>query len=152
MWIPNPPRLCRLQACRGQVDSWVAPYMALALGRLARAEKRVLRDALVCVVANALHYNPALALSSLVSAGALPTFFAGWLGMVQAAKPSGKPKHFRRMHDKKVRSTRHAWGARVYWWARHTSSHCSQHCRWCSTSVSNTARNCRCVRWACCPC
>jgi len=91
-----------LQACRGQVDSWVAPYIQLALARLARAERRVLRDALVCVVANALHYNPTLALSALAAAGALPTFFAGWLGMVQAAKPSGKLQHFRRMHDKKV--------------------------------------------------
>lgn len=91
------------QACRGKVDAWIAPYIQLALTRLARTEKRALRDALVCVVANALYYNPALGLSVLQSTGALASFFGTWMGMVQAAKSSGKPQHFRRMHDKKVR-------------------------------------------------
>lgn len=91
-----------MQACRGKVDAWIAPYIQLALTRLARTEKRALRDALVCVVANALYYNPALGLSVLQSTGALASFFGTWMGMVQAAKSSGKPQHFRRMHDKKV--------------------------------------------------
>jgi hypothetical protein len=54
-----------LQSCRGRVDACVAPYTALALGRLASAETAKLRDALLLVVANALYYNPALALQAL---------------------------------------------------------------------------------------
>lgn len=39
--------------------------MGLALQRLGRTENRTLTDALVGVVANALYYNPALALGAL---------------------------------------------------------------------------------------
>jgi hypothetical protein len=58
-----------LQNCRGRVDQCVAPYVALALARLPRAESANLRDALVVVVANALYYSPALALQALQQVG-----------------------------------------------------------------------------------
>lgn len=58
-----------------QVDAWVPQYIAVCLTRLVRTERRVLKDALVCTVANALYYNPVLALNALVSAGALGQFF-----------------------------------------------------------------------------
>jgi hypothetical protein len=80
----------------------VAPYIELALRRLNTAESRALREALVLVVAGALYYNPALALAALEQLGATASFFTTWFNMIMAAKPSGLPKHFRRLQDKKV--------------------------------------------------
>ncbi|EFJ51590.1 hypothetical protein VOLCADRAFT_79706 [Volvox carteri f. nagariensis] len=91
-----------LQNCRGRVDPWVGPYLQLALGKLQTATNRTLKDALVLVVANALYYNAALALSVLVQMGVVGQFFTAWFAAIFANKKSGKPKHFRRMHDKKV--------------------------------------------------
>ncbi len=56
-------------------------------------------------MANAVIYNPGLALAALAQQGpgAVAAFCAAWFGMIFASKPSGKPKHFRRMHDKKAR-------------------------------------------------
>lgn len=64
------------------------------------------------IVANALYYNPVLALGALGSMGAVGPFFGAWFTAIFDNKKSGKPKHFRRMHDKKVR---HVYG----WCARH---------------------------------
>lgn len=50
------------QVCRRHVDRWIEPYIGLAMQKLAIAENSRLRDALVGVVANAIYYNPALAL------------------------------------------------------------------------------------------
>ncbi|GLC37117.1 hypothetical protein PLESTB_000981600 [Pleodorina starrii] len=91
-----------LQNCRGRVDAWVAPYLQLALGKLQTATNRTLKDTLVLVVANALYYNAALTLGILSQMGAVGSFFSGWFAAIFAVKKSGKPKHFRRMHDKKV--------------------------------------------------
>ena len=54
------------------------------------------------VVADALYYNAPLTLSTLQSQGALTTFLGLWFSLIFASKKSGKGKHFRRMHDKKV--------------------------------------------------
>lgn len=54
------------------------------------------------VVANALYYNASLALSVLSQMGVVGSFFSTWFAAIFANKKSGKPKHFRRMHDKKV--------------------------------------------------
>ena len=54
------------------------------------------------VVADALYYNAPLAVAALAQQGALTSFLGLWFGMIFAAKKSGKGKHFRRMHDKKV--------------------------------------------------
>ncbi|KAG1660790.1 hypothetical protein FOA52_011331 [Chlamydomonas sp. UWO 241] len=93
-----------LQVCRGQVDQWVGPYLQLTLGKLATVENRTLKDTLVCTAANALYYNAPLALGLLgqQAPGAVAQFFGLWFSMIFANKKSGKPKHFRRMHDKKV--------------------------------------------------
>ncbi|GIM12546.1 hypothetical protein Vretimale_15865 [Volvox reticuliferus] len=60
------------------------------------------QDTLIMVVANALYYNATLTLGLLVQMGVVGQFFAAWFASIFANKKSGKPKHFRRMHDKKV--------------------------------------------------
>ncbi|KAG2439798.1 hypothetical protein HYH02_010433 [Chlamydomonas schloesseri] len=91
-----------LQNCRGRVDEWVGPYLQLALGKLNTATNRTLKDTLVLVVANALYYNAPLALSALAALGVTGQFFGAWFTAIFAVKKSGKPRHFRRQHDKKV--------------------------------------------------
>ncbi|GIL84239.1 hypothetical protein Vretimale_15865 [Volvox reticuliferus] len=91
-----------LQNCRGRVDEWVGPYLQLALNKLQTATNRTLKDTLIMVVANALYYNATLTLGLLVQMGVVGQFFAAWFASIFANKKSGKPKHFRRMHDKKV--------------------------------------------------
>jgi hypothetical protein len=51
------------------VDGYIAPYVALCMSRLPRAEARVLKDALVVVIADALYYNAPLTLKALADAG-----------------------------------------------------------------------------------
>jgi hypothetical protein len=62
------------------------------------------QDMLVVVVANMLYYNaPATLVTLQQTPGALPSFFGLWMQMIFATRAgSTKPKHFRRMHDKKV--------------------------------------------------
>ena len=60
------------------------------------------QDTLLVVIANALYYNAPLALQALQQQGATQSLFGLWFSMIFASKKSGKPKHFRRMHDKKV--------------------------------------------------
>ena len=119
---------CQTQVCRGRVDHYVGPILQLVLSKLGSAKKRTLKvsarpprpprgcqcrifmfvlrcvrqDALVMVVADALYYNAPLTLSLLQSQGALASFLGLWFGLIFASKKSGKGKHFRRMHDKKV--------------------------------------------------
>ncbi|MEW5303971.1 MAG: hypothetical protein WDW36_006614 [Sanguina aurantia] len=93
-----------LQNCRGLVDSSVEPYLVLAITKLGLAETAVLKDALMLVVADALHYNAPLALRALASTplGVAQTF-AGWFSLIFAnSLGSGRPKHFKRVQDKKV--------------------------------------------------
>lgn len=92
-----------LQNCRGRVDACLGPYLQLVLGRLQGAQDVFFKDQLVCVVANALHYNAVATMGELQRMGALVPFFGGWYAMVMASLRSGKPRHFRRMYDKKVR-------------------------------------------------
>uniref|UniRef100_A0A7R9YU85 Importin N-terminal domain-containing protein n=1 Tax=Chlamydomonas euryale TaxID=1486919 RepID=A0A7R9YU85_9CHLO len=91
-----------LQACRGQVDACVGPYLQLVLAKLPSTESRSLKDMLVLVVANALYYNAPLAMAMLSQQGAVGQFFTAWFGLIFVSRKSGKPGHFRRMHDKKV--------------------------------------------------
>lgn len=67
-----------LQCCQGRVDQWIQPYLSLCLQRLATAEKRILKDALIAVVANALYYNAALTLAVLQSMNATQQLLASW--------------------------------------------------------------------------
>lgn len=91
-----------LQNCRGRVDEWVTPYIQLAVTRLRRTKKFYLKDLLVGVVANALYYNPSLALKALQEMNAVGEIFHIWLQMLYAAHKNGKAIHFKREHDKKV--------------------------------------------------
>lgn len=46
-----------LQNCRGAVDKWVAPYLALATGKLATATNRTLRVSAAGGEPRALHHH-----------------------------------------------------------------------------------------------
>jgi hypothetical protein len=86
------------------VDVWVPQYVNLAVQRLAKPTvSRKLADALMCVVAGACYYAPRLALAALEAAGGTQRFFSGWFTAIMAKKPNGKPKHFKRLQDKKAR-------------------------------------------------
>ncbi len=91
-----------LQNCTGRVDPYLAPYLQLTLTRLQTAQDVFFKDQLVCVVANALYYNAPATMGELQRMGVLVPFFGGWYTMVMASVKSGKPRHFRRMYDKKV--------------------------------------------------
>lgn len=60
------------------------------LRRLPTAERNLLKDQLVNVVANALYYNPALALQQLQAQGRTQSFFATWFQV----PPSPTPDRF----------------------------------------------------------
>jgi hypothetical protein len=76
-----------LQHCKGAVDVWVEPYVHLALDRLSSKQcSRSLRDELVLLVANALIYNAALALTAIQKVGATAVFFGSWFQMIFARR------------------------------------------------------------------
>lgn len=117
--------------CRGQVDKWAEPYLLLALQKLEKAEASEpghtfgrmppswlypcppsrlsplqspsLQDYLINVVALLLQYNPLLTLQILQRHGVLTQVLTKWFAMIFATKSkTNKPKHFRRIHDRKV--------------------------------------------------
>ncbi|BDA47636.1 Importin-7 [Coccomyxa sp. Obi] len=102
--IGSAPRLMEIimQNCRGRVDHCIGQYIALALNRLPTAGRNLLKDQLVNVVANALYYNPVLALQQLQAQGRTQAFFTTWFQMIFAVRKAGGAKHFRRQYDKKV--------------------------------------------------
>jgi importin-7 len=104
--LSAPRLLCVvLQNCRGQVDAWVDPYLALVVTRLAKTERRSLKDELLVVVANALHYNPLLALQALQRLGAVGLVFSQWFAMIFARRRGGKspkPDSFRLLSHKRA--------------------------------------------------
>lgn len=101
--FPAPKLLeCVLTNCRGRVDDFVAPYLAVVLERLAVVELTYLKDLLVQVLANCLYYNPVLTLNVLTKNGRTTAALGSWFTMLSARGSSGKRKHHRREHDKKV--------------------------------------------------
>ncbi|GAB2226832.1 hypothetical protein Droror1_Dr00008623 [Drosera rotundifolia] len=102
--IEPAPKLIEVlfQNCKGQVDHWVEPYLRISIERLRRTEKPYLKGLLVQVVANALYYNPTMALSILHKIGVATEIFGLWFQMLQQVKKSGVRANFRREHDKKV--------------------------------------------------
>lgn len=102
--ILSAPKLMEvvLQNCRGRVDGWVQPYVILCWEKLKSCSSRALKDRLVLVIADAFYYNASLALGGLQSQQALGPVLQGWLHMILERRPSGKPKHFKRVQDKKV--------------------------------------------------
>ncbi|KAL9268847.1 Importin beta-like SAD2-like protein [Drosera capensis] len=90
------------QSCKGQVDHWVEPYLRITVERLRRTEKPFLKSLLIQVVANALYYNPILALNILHMLGVSSEIFELWFQMLQQVKKSGMRVNFRREYDKKI--------------------------------------------------
>lgn len=106
--LSAPRLLCVvLQNCRGLVDRWVEPYLTLVVHRFAKTHRRALKDELMVVIANALYYNPALALGALQRIGAVEAVFREWFAMIFARKGKGsaagsKPQHFRMLNHKRA--------------------------------------------------
>ena len=83
--LPAPKLLeCVLQNCRGRVDDYVAPYLAVALERLAVCQLSYLKDLLIQVLANCLYYNPVLTLNVLTKNGRTTAVLATWFEMLSA--------------------------------------------------------------------
>ncbi|KAF8071226.1 SAD2 [Scenedesmus sp. PABB004] len=91
-----------LQNCTGKVDRWLQPYLQLALAKLNTAENRLLKDELLCLVANALYYNAPATLSILQGAGVVQQLFGVWFAAIFARSKKDKPAHFKAQQDKKV--------------------------------------------------
>eukprot|EP00898_Chlorokybus_atmophyticus_P004844 jgi/Chlat1/5360/Chrsp35S05283 len=87
---------------KGLLDQWIEPYLRLVTLRLRTAEKHSFKDYLMLVVADALYYNPQLAMSALQHIGVTGEVFQAWLAMLYKLNSANKPKHFKREHDKKV--------------------------------------------------
>lgn len=101
--LPAPKLMeCVLLNCKGRVDDCVAPYLAVALERLGVCQLSYLQDLLVQVLANCLYYNSVLTLGVLASNGRTTQVLSHWFTMLAARTRSGKRKHHRREHDKKV--------------------------------------------------
>ncbi|KAK3145078.1 hypothetical protein QOZ80_4AG0322730 [Eleusine coracana subsp. coracana] len=90
------------QNCKGRVDHWVEPYLRLTIDRLRRTEKPYLKCLLLQVIANALYYNPLLALEKLHALGVATEIFNLWFVMLQQVRKSGQRANFRREYAKKV--------------------------------------------------
>lgn len=94
---------CVLLNCRGRVDQWVEPFLRTAGIRLAKRDTEpFLRDLLVGTYANAIYYNPQLALAALARLNATEALFTLWVQMLDKRTKEGGRTHFKREHDKKV--------------------------------------------------
>lgn len=95
-----------LQHCRGRVDGLVEHMLRLVASRLEGARPGVepfFRDVLLLVWANALFYNPQLALQAAVRSGTLGPLLRAWhVALQRRGKDSSKRKHFKREQDKKL--------------------------------------------------
>ncbi|XP_073134162.1 importin beta-like SAD2 [Henckelia pumila] len=102
--IDPAPKLIQVvfQNCRGQVDHWVEPYLRITIERLRRTERPNLKCLLMAVVADALYYNPSLALNILQKLNVATEVFNLWFQMLQQTKKSGARANFKREQDKKV--------------------------------------------------
>ena len=93
---------CVLANCRGRVDDLVPTMLAMSLERLGKTNLSYLQDLLMQVVANCLYYDAALALAILNKNGRTAATLARWFEMLGARAKSGKRRHHRREHDKKI--------------------------------------------------
>ncbi|XP_075512049.1 importin beta-like SAD2 [Primulina tabacum] len=102
--IDPAPKLIQVvfQNCRGHVDHWVEPYLRITIERLRRTERPSLKSLLILVVADALYYNPSLALNILQKLNVATEVFNLWFQMLQQTKKSGARANFKREQDKKV--------------------------------------------------
>ncbi|XP_075516359.1 importin beta-like SAD2 [Primulina tabacum] len=102
--IDPAPKLIQVvfQNCRGLVDHWVEPYLRITIERLRHTERPNLKSLLIAVVADALYYNPSLALNILQKLNVATEVFNLWFQMLQQTKKSGAYTNFKREQDKKV--------------------------------------------------
>jgi importin-7 len=104
--------------CRGRVDAVVPHAIRTALQRYSIAKTETLRILCLEVVANAIIYNPQLALGFLESQGFTNDFFTHWLNAImpppkkqkkkkgsrmrRRVEEAPEPSPFSRLHDKQV--------------------------------------------------
>jgi len=79
--------------CKGRIDNYVEPFIELAILRMPGSQRTDLKVTLMGVVANALYYNPILAMHILEKRGWTKEVFNAWLLLV--------PK-LSRTHEKKL--------------------------------------------------
>jgi len=79
--------------CRGRVDQYIEPYCQIALTRLPKTKRDVLRCLLIGVVVNSIYYNPSFTLEILARNGWMEQFFTVWFQHI--------PK-LPRSHDRKL--------------------------------------------------
>ena len=91
-----------LQHLKTDIDAFVGPYLHLTLQKWRTAERSDTRVLLVNVVANALWYNPAIAVTFLRQQGALMEVFSKWFEMIYTDKENGRMKYFLKHSDKKI--------------------------------------------------
>eukprot|EP00216_Chloropicon_sp_CCMP2111_P001287 CAMPEP_0198243276 /NCGR_PEP_ID=MMETSP1446-20131203/26275_1 /TAXON_ID=1461542 ORGANISM="Unidentified sp, Strain CCMP2111" /NCGR_SAMPLE_ID=MMETSP1446 /ASSEMBLY_ACC=CAM_ASM_001112 /LENGTH=1052 /DNA_ID=CAMNT_0043927057 /DNA_START=26 /DNA_END=3184 /DNA_ORIENTATION=+ len=98
------PRLleCIMLHCKGRVDHYIEPFILLAVAKLKTAQKNLLKDLLMQVVANALYYNAALTVQILQKHGLVSEVFTVWFQMIWKTTEKGRVGHFRRENDKKI--------------------------------------------------
>ncbi|KAL2506317.1 Importin beta-like SAD2 [Abeliophyllum distichum] len=84
------------QNCRGQVDSWVEPYIRITVERLGRAKTPYFKCLLIEVVADALYYNASLTLNILQKLNVATEVFSLWFQMMQQTEKNGVPSNFKR--------------------------------------------------------
>eukprot|EP00727_Mastigamoeba_balamuthi_P001433 m51a1_g11287 hypothetical protein (1932) ;mRNA; r:32164-40083 len=79
--------------CVGAADQFVLKVVQLAANRIKTARMTVFRVLLVEIFANALYYNPAVALQASEALGATQQLFASWFSLKES---------FARVYDKKI--------------------------------------------------
>jgi len=77
--------------CKGRIDSYIEPFIELAVLELTRAKRIELKITLVGVIANAIYYNPATTLQILEKRGWTKDAFNIWFQIVpKLARPHEK--------------------------------------------------------------
>lgn len=84
------------------MDQWVDTYVTFAVVTQRQVESRRIKDSLYLVVANAIYYNPVLALQAMQRNNILEEAFNTWSAFLTQRKENGRRNHFRREADKKV--------------------------------------------------
>ena len=95
-----------LQNCRGKIDEYIGPYVALLASRLLAEDANKCggkeTDAMLVAICDAFYYNPSLVARTTSEMGALDALMKFLVGAILANKKSGKMRHFKSLRAKKV--------------------------------------------------
>jgi len=91
-----------MQHLKGEIDTFITPYIQLVLQKWKTAERHDTRVLLVNVIANGLWYNASLTVHILKQQNVLQEVFSKWFDMIYTDKDNGKMKYFLKHSDKKI--------------------------------------------------